>query len=257
MPKDRELRFQRVKDRRPLSVQVYDQLVEVLRAHAQPGALIPPEIELARDLGVSRTVLREALRLLEEDGVIERAADPRRRQLASPAARPPAFNAPLEDMLLVSGAIETRVVRHGPLTPTSWGRELLALEDEGVELVSRETLFLRGDQPIASALEMVPPDVLDEARPVAEGTPMGSLLYDLGPKFRSKCAATLWRLSDGSSGGTSRSGFRELDRKAHLVTLTTVLSRHGRPVFLAKYVLRLDVLSLSVGAGPIEDGSLG
>lgn len=241
------MRLRRLKDRRPLSVQVYDQLAEVLRANASPGDLIPPELDLSRDLGVSRTVLREALRLLEEDGVIERASDPRRRQLARPNNRAPAFNAPLEEMLQGGDAFETRVVRHGPLATTSWSRALLELPPGQAELVSRETLFSRRGQPIASALELISPEALGEARPLREDMMTGTLLADLGPKFRSKCVATLWRLSGGASGGTSRSGFREADRKAPLTTLTTVLSRHGRPIFLAKYVLRMDVLSLSVG----------
>ncbi|KGB83133.1 hypothetical protein JT55_03375 [Rhodovulum sp. NI22] len=247
MPEDQQLQFQRVKDRRALSVQVYDQLVDVLRKDAVPGALIPPELQLSQDLGVSRTVLREALRLLEEDGVIERAVDPRRRQLAQPGSNPPAFNAPLEQMLSVSGEMSLRVVRHGPLAPTSWSRNLLETPPDCNEVITRETLFLQGDEPIASALEVVTMEVLKGARPIDAGAPPATLLHDLGPKFRSKCVATLWRLSKATSGGRSRAGFKDIDRDVPLVTLTTVLRRNGKPVFLAKYLLRLDMLSLNVG----------
>lgn len=37
-----------------------------------PGSQLPPELELVRILGVSRTVVREALRYLQEDGLIAR-----------------------------------------------------------------------------------------------------------------------------------------------------------------------------------------
>lgn len=37
-----------------------------------PGAQLPPELTLAQMLGVSRTVVREALRFLQEDGLIAR-----------------------------------------------------------------------------------------------------------------------------------------------------------------------------------------
>ncbi|SFJ97621.1 GntR family transcriptional regulator [Celeribacter neptunius] len=252
---DQELKFQRVKDRRALSVQVYDQLVEVLRKNAVPGAVIPPEVRLAQDLGVSRTVLREALRLLEEDGVIERAADPRRRQLAAPGKRPPAFSAPLEEIVTGAGELKAKVMRHGALSTTNWSRSLLNLPQSETELLSRETLFQRGDIPVVSALEVVPFEALKEARPLDDGVMSGSLLNDLGPKFRSKCVATLWRLSDASTGGRPRSGFADVAPDVPLVSLTTVLSRNGRPVFLAKYLLRLDLVSLNVGAAGAEPGA--
>ncbi|WP_434287804.1 GntR family transcriptional regulator [Celeribacter sp. SCSIO 80788] len=248
MTGDQPLKFQRVKDRRALSVQVYDQLVEVLRRNAAPGAVIPPEVQLAQDLGVSRTVLREALRLLEEDGVIERAADPRRRQLAAPGKRPPAFSAPLEEIVTGAGALTAKVMRHGTISTTNWSRSLLNLPESEPELLSRETLFLRGETPVVSALEAVPLDVLKEARPLDDAPVSGSLLNDLGPKFRSKCVATLWRLSDASTGGRPRSGFADLGPEVPMVSLTTVLSRNGRPVFLAKYLVRLDLVALNVGA---------
>ncbi|RME35814.1 MAG: GntR family transcriptional regulator [Thermoflexia bacterium] len=60
-------------DRRPLSIQAYDQLMALLReGRWKPGDRIPPEPQLAAQLGISRATLREALRLLEEEGRILR-----------------------------------------------------------------------------------------------------------------------------------------------------------------------------------------
>lgn len=248
-----------VRDRRPLSVQVYDRLVEALLKNGRPGDSIPPEVELSADLGVSRTVLREALRLLEEDGVIERGTDPRRRQLAKPSSRPPTFNAPLEDMLQATAPLRVEVIRTEPVAITNWSRVLLELGDSENMLLCRESLFFLGDEPVGSALELVP--AVDANVPVhlaeqsSESQAVGqTLLAALGPQFRSKCIPTLWRLAPGSSS-RSRTGFNLVPR-GHLTSLTTVLSRQGRPVFLAKYLIRLDSVVLAVGENPSGADSL-
>ncbi|GAA1466499.1 GntR family transcriptional regulator [Microbacterium thalassium] len=239
-----------VRDRRPLSVQVYDRLVEALRENGHPGDPIAPEIELAAQLGVSRTVLREALRLLEEDGIIERGADPRRRQLAHPSARPPAFNAPLEEMLRATGRMRVDVVRTERLTSTNWSRVLLELDDAEDELLCRESLFHVDGEPVASAVEFVP--TREGAVPLAlvdraDGAPQ-TLLASLGAQFRARCVPSLWRMGAAGSAG-SRTGFKQVPR-GHLTSLTTVLSKSGRPVFLAKYLIRLDAAVLVVGEDP-------
>jgi GntR family transcriptional regulator len=56
-----------------LSFRVRDELASRLSSgHIPPGSRLPPEPELAEELGVSRPTLREALRSLEEDGFLTR-----------------------------------------------------------------------------------------------------------------------------------------------------------------------------------------
>jgi GntR family transcriptional regulator len=56
-----------------LSFSVRDLLADRISSGAiRPGSRLPPEPELARELGVSRATLREALRSLEEDGFVHR-----------------------------------------------------------------------------------------------------------------------------------------------------------------------------------------
>jgi GntR family transcriptional regulator len=60
-----------MRDRRPLPLQLRDSLLAELRSDGvEEGGLVPTESELARRHGVSRTTVREALKLLEGDGVI-------------------------------------------------------------------------------------------------------------------------------------------------------------------------------------------
>lgn len=55
----------------PLRVAVYSRIAEAIRSGLlTPGSMIPTETELGTDMKVSRTVVREALMLLEEDGLI-------------------------------------------------------------------------------------------------------------------------------------------------------------------------------------------
>ena len=55
----------------PLRVEVYDRIARAVRAGAlPPESLLPSESELGEAMEVSRTVVREALLLLEEDGLL-------------------------------------------------------------------------------------------------------------------------------------------------------------------------------------------
>jgi GntR family transcriptional repressor for pyruvate dehydrogenase complex len=57
-------------------IRLYESIVQQIQnlineGHLQPGQKLPPERELAEDLGVSRTSIREALRALEMMGYLE------------------------------------------------------------------------------------------------------------------------------------------------------------------------------------------
>ena len=59
-----------LRDRRPLPLVLYEALRERIRAgEFDPGARLPSEAALAADYGVSRVTVREALRLLQRDGL--------------------------------------------------------------------------------------------------------------------------------------------------------------------------------------------
>ncbi len=60
------------RDRRPLPVQVYGRLRDDITGGVyEPGSRLPSEAELSEQFGVSRITVREALRLLQRDMLIE------------------------------------------------------------------------------------------------------------------------------------------------------------------------------------------
>jgi GntR family transcriptional regulator len=60
-------------DSRPLYIRAEEALVALLDSGAyRPGDQLPPELELAQQLGISRSTLREAMRTFEERGLITR-----------------------------------------------------------------------------------------------------------------------------------------------------------------------------------------
>jgi DNA-binding GntR family transcriptional regulator len=68
-----------------VSQSVYEQLRErIVSGGLEPGDALP-EVSLAESFGISRTPIREALRRLEQDGLVERAARGMRVRRRSPA----------------------------------------------------------------------------------------------------------------------------------------------------------------------------
>jgi len=60
-------------ERRPLYLQVHDRLLALIQEGGlQPGERLPSETDLAGRFGISRATLREALRLLEDEGIVVR-----------------------------------------------------------------------------------------------------------------------------------------------------------------------------------------
>ncbi|MDI6637879.1 MAG: GntR family transcriptional regulator [Bacillota bacterium] len=57
---------------RPVFLQVEEEIRALIDRELKPGDRLPSEQELAATLGVSRSTLREALRILENEGIIRR-----------------------------------------------------------------------------------------------------------------------------------------------------------------------------------------
>ena len=114
-----------------------------------PGALIPAEADLARELGCARATVNRALQALAEDGWIERRrragsrvapAPERRAQVSIPLIR--------KDIAARGMTPGHRILSHGPEAMSATQRLVLNLGD-GAATWRTRTLYLADDRPFA------------------------------------------------------------------------------------------------------------
>jgi GntR family transcriptional repressor for pyruvate dehydrogenase complex len=110
-----------------LSQDVVNQITDlILSEHLQPGDRLPPEHRLAEELGVSRSVLREGIKALEERGLVEI------KQGSGTFVRRPSSEMVSDSFSLF---LRTRVARYSQLMEV---REILDVEIAGL-LAERAT----------------------------------------------------------------------------------------------------------------------
>jgi GntR family transcriptional regulator len=149
--------------RKPSTSQRLHEILRFIITHKQPGEQMPSEPELARQLGVSRATLREAMRTFETQGLISR-----RQGKGTFVLRPSKV---IESGLEVLESIETLarriglVVTLGELTvecrPAA-KEEAKALElARGSEVVVVSRAILAENRPVAYLVDILPKDILD------------------------------------------------------------------------------------------------
>jgi GntR family transcriptional regulator len=146
-----------------LSQRLHEQLGQVIAA-TKPGDRLPTEPQLARQMGVSRATLREAMRTYETQGLI------RRRQGIGTFVLRPAHV--LESGLEVLESLETVAQRIG--LHTSPGeilvdrRPVLPKESEALNLapdaqvVSISRVILADERPVAYLIDILPTELITE-----------------------------------------------------------------------------------------------
>jgi len=146
-----------------VSQRLHDSLGQVIQA-AKPGERLPSEPELARQLGVSRATLREAMRTYETQGMI------RRRQGSGTYVTHPSHV--IESGLEVLESIETLAERIG--LPVTMGelkvKRLPANEDEarvlglmpGLEVITISRVILAEGRAVAYLVDILPGESLRE-----------------------------------------------------------------------------------------------
>jgi GntR family transcriptional regulator len=169
-----------------LSQRLHEDLAELI-ASTEPGDRLPTEPDLAKQLGVSRATLREAMRTFETQGLLLR-----KQGVGTFVVRPTQV---LKTGLEVLESIETLAKRIE--LPVSSGKvqleqrqatkeecDLLALEP-GCTVISVSRVILAEGRPVAYLVDILPDDVLspDEVQQGFSGSVLDLLLERGNPKL--------------------------------------------------------------------------
>ena len=240
----------------PLRVEVYDRIAAAIRAGALPReSLLPSESELGEAMEVSRTVVREALLLLEEDGLLRsRRGIGRVVSGDLPAAGFERLR-PMESILGLR--FPDLSVRRTEVTlqqeSASFIAEGLGITPQSSSWFIESVLSASGDgEPVALVQEHLPADRSLQAfgtpvqqlveGPDPERTVLGSLAAQLGAAFgggRSEVTA--------GTPGVVRAKLLRIRPSSPVLIVTQTIHLGSRPLYLSKVILRPE-------AGPLEIG---
>ncbi|TFC90339.1 GntR family transcriptional regulator [Cryobacterium sp. TMT3-29-2] len=239
----------------PLRVAVYSRLTEAIRNGSLPiASLLPSESELGTAMGVSRTVVREALMLLEEDrfvrsrrGIGRFVAD-RMPHLGLQKIRP------VEELLGETGpTVQVRRTQTAlqSASPAFTADAIGIHADEASWFI--ESVITRGGAPIALVQEHVPGERL---RLLGEGA-VAAVSEDLGEDAGRSALAALMAVLGPSFGpgetditlgvpGATRGKLLGLPAGSPVLILTQTLEHDGRPFYLSKALINTDFVQLAI-----------
>lgn len=162
-----------------LPQQLYDRLKKLI-AETEPGGRLPSEPKLAKQMGVSRATLREAMRIFETQGVIHR------RQGIGTFVIPPSqvLDTGLEvlESILTQAERKNLQIKVGPTTMIE--REATEKETQGLRIhpgsrvLQISWVMETPDRPVAYLVDVLPADVLslEDARRNFQGSVLDLLM---------------------------------------------------------------------------------
>jgi GntR family transcriptional regulator len=232
-----------IRDRRTLALQVRDEVIQmVAEGHLGGGDRLATETELASRFGVARTTVREALKLLEQDGVIHVQHGVGRFVAA-------AVERPITRLESVTGMMEALGYRvtNRVLSVTEAGadadetRELRLVPGDPV--VRLERLRLQGEEPFIYSLDVVPRALFgDGPLDVDWSGSLGQILASRGFEMASATAeiraVTLVRAIARRIGWAASSPW--------LLMVQTNFTRDGRPIIYSHDYHRGDTFTFNV-----------
>ena len=236
----------------PMRVAVYSRLADGIRGAVFPlGSVLPNETDLGTALGVSRTVVREALMLLEEDGLVRtrrgigRFVATTLPRVGLERVRPyeQVFSDVDADGRADGGTgVEVRRVDVRTQPTTDFVSKALGLRDDASTWFA-ETVLLRDGEPVALVQEHLPAgrDLDDVSRSVADALPRavegdGTLLAGLSDQLGPVLSAGECEIVAGVPGDT-RGALLDVAADDPVLVLTQTARHGGRPLYLAKGIV--------------------
>ncbi|GHH86038.1 hypothetical protein GCM10018793_56420 [Streptomyces sulfonofaciens] len=228
----------------PLRVRVHSRILDAIRSGVLPPAsMIPTETELGQLMGVSRTVVREALMLLEEDGFLAARRGVGRFVAETLPARGLEHLRPLEELLGT------------PASPVVLDRSEVTLQRASSTFVTEglgvgpgdstwffETVLSRDGEPVALSQEHFPTagaigaqDSETIAAAMREAG-SGSLLALLLRRYGARMGPGTVRLTAGVPG-ESRAALLGVPAGEPVLIATQTAALKGAPCYLAKHLV--------------------
>ena len=229
----------------PLRSAVYDKIAKAIRSgELAPSQLLPTEAELGSAFQVSRTVMREALILLEEDGLI-RTQRGIGRFIVDVL---PKFGIerlhPIEQILgLTKGRVEVKRLQAGLEQVTDFTRRGLGLQ-EGTIARIWESVVLHDGVNVAIAQEWVSGEEPDsplttdvrnilESKTNEDTSMLNALIRGLGDRLGpGTCEVSV------SNAGAHRAQLLDVIGTSPVLLLSQTVAYRGAPLLVAKYIVR-------------------
>lgn len=168
-------------DHRPLYLQVIDRIKEDIETKSYvEGQKLPSEFDLSKQLGVSRATLREALRLLEEEGVVIR-----RHGVGTFVHTKPLFTAGIEEMYSVTDMIIQANMTPGTIFLSSAAKAATEEDrrkfdqDELEEIMEIERVRTADGTPVVYCLDRIPNELVGN-RSIHETKSIFRFLEEMG-----------------------------------------------------------------------------
>lgn len=145
-----------IRDRRPLPLQVRDEIRDLIAERALgPGDQLPGEAELADLFSVARTTVREALKLLEQDGQIDVRHGVGRFIAPATVQWPITRLESVTEMMVAMGSpVTNRVISVG-LAPATEEEAAALRQDAGSPVVRLERVRSIDRRPVIYSIDVI------------------------------------------------------------------------------------------------------